>query len=284
MTGLAARLGALSRVQRALLFGLGGLALVGLVERIADASELTSSGTSAAALRLAVPILLAGLGAIFSERSGVVNIGLEGMMIVGTWFGAWGAWRFGPWWGVLLAVVGGALAGLIHAIATVTFRVDHIVSGVAINILAGGSMRFLSSIAYSAESGGSVIQSPSVDLVTTASTPFLAGGRLLGSRTPDLLGSLEDRGWFLVSDLAGVLRGLTGGVSWLAVLALALVPLSIFVLRRTRWGLRLRSCGENPYAAESLGVRVYAMKYQAVLLSGALAGLEIGRASCRERV
>lgn len=272
MTTYATRIAKLSRLQRAMLFGLGGLAVVGVVERIADASELTSRGTSAAALRLAVPIMLAGLGAIFSERSGVVNIGLEGMMIVGTWFGAWGAWRFGPWWGVLLGILGGALAGLIHAVATVTFRVDHIVSGVAINILAGGSMRFLSSVVYTPETGGSVIQSPSVALISTVSVPFLAGGHLFGWKSPDLLGSLENKGWYLVSDLAGVLRGFTGDLSWLGVLAFALIPLSIFVLRRTRWGLRLRSCGENPYAAESLGVRVYAMKYQGVLLSGALAG------------
>ena len=96
-------------------------------------SQLTSSGTFGSALRLSIPILLAGLGGLFSERTGVVNIGLEGMMIMGTWFGAWGGYMYGPWGGVLFGLIGGGLFGLIHAIATVSFQVDHIVSGVAIN-------------------------------------------------------------------------------------------------------------------------------------------------------
>ena len=104
-------------------------------------------------MRLAIPILLAGLGGIFSERSGVVNIGLEGMMIMGTWFGAWAAWLYGPWYGIMLQVFfGGAMFGLIHAIATVSFQVDHIVSGVAINILAAGVARFLNVVAYADQS------------------------------------------------------------------------------------------------------------------------------------
>jgi ABC-type uncharacterized transport system permease subunit len=96
-----------------------------------------------AALRLSIPICLAGLGGLFSERTGVVNIGLEGMMIMGTWFGAWGGFLYGPWGGVLFGLIGRrCLFGLIHAIATVSFQVDHIVSGVAINILAVGVARF----------------------------------------------------------------------------------------------------------------------------------------------
>ena len=95
---------------------------------------------------------MAGLGGIFSERSGVVNIGLEGMMIMGTWFGAWAAWLYGPWWGVAAGIFGGLIFGLIHAIATVSFQVDHIVSGVAINILAAGTARFFSVVAYANES------------------------------------------------------------------------------------------------------------------------------------
>ena len=104
--------------------------------------QLTTSGTFGASIRLAIPICLAGLGGMFSERTGVVNIGLEGMMIMGTWFGAWAAWLYGPWYGILAGILGGALFGLIHAVGTVTFQVDHIVSGVAINILAAGVARF----------------------------------------------------------------------------------------------------------------------------------------------
>ena len=76
-------------------------------------------------LRWAVPIFLAGLGGLFSERAGVVNIGLEGMIILGMWFGAWGSIEYGAWWGLLIGVMGGALGGLLHAIATVTFQVDQ---------------------------------------------------------------------------------------------------------------------------------------------------------------
>jgi simple sugar transport system permease protein len=93
------------------------------------------------------------------------------------------------------------------------------------------------------------------------------------SSGPDLLGSLEQRHWFLISDAAGLLRGLTHEVSVLTLLAVLLVPVSYVVLWRTAFGLRLRSCGENPVAADSLGVPVYRFKYIAVIISGALAGL-----------
>jgi ABC-type uncharacterized transport system permease subunit len=262
------------RVWAAVLWGSAGVFVLSLVQVIAGTGELTSAGTFGAALRLAMPIMLAGLGAVFSERSGVVNIGLEGMMIMGTWFGAWGAWQFNnPWAGVLFGVLGGALGGLIHAIATVTFAVDHIVSGVAINILALGGMRFLSAVSYSAESGGGTVQSPHVAGISTFSLPFVAGGDLFGWRTPDFFGWLEAHHWFFISDIGGVLRGFTGDLSWLTLIALLLVPATIWLLWKTPWGLRLRSCGENPYAAESLGVGVLRMKYYGVVISGGMAGL-----------
>ncbi|WP_281273652.1 ABC transporter permease subunit [Biomaibacter acetigenes] len=98
----------------------------------------------ASSFRMAIPILLTALGAVYSERSGVVNIGLEGMMIVGSFWGALGAYFYGPVMGLIIAMVAGMLLALIHAIASVTFRVDQIVSGVALNILAYGSSRFMS--------------------------------------------------------------------------------------------------------------------------------------------
>ena len=119
-------------------------------------------------LRWGVPILLAGLGGLWSERAGVVNIGLEGMMVLGTWFGAWGALQFGPWVGLLLGMLGGALGGLVHAVATVQFGVDHVISGVAINILGPGLARFLSSEVFTKkckDQGGSSRQSPRVPTV-----------------------------------------------------------------------------------------------------------------------
>jgi simple sugar transport system permease protein len=243
------------------IYGAIAITLLSIVREISGASDLTSSGTFSAALRLAVPIGLAGLGAIYSERAGVVNIGLEGMMILGTWFGAWAGWLWGAWWGVLAGVIGGALGGLLHALATVTFGVDHVVSGVAINILAAGVARFLSVVAYTGSSGGGATQSPQIKgKIGALNIPFLAGGDLFGWRSPNAFGWLEKRRWFLISDLAGFLRGATGNLSWLTVIAILLVPISVWVLWRTAFGLRLRSVGEHPQAAESLGVAVYAMK------------------------
>jgi general nucleoside transport system permease protein len=268
------RVFALSSSQRVLLFGLGGVLLLAIVRVVADAPELTSSGTSGAALRLAVPIGLAALGGLYAERCGVINIGLEGMMILGTWFGAWGAWQFGAWQGVLIGLAGGAVGGLLHAVATVTFGVDHIISGVAINILGAGVARYLSVITYDASTGGGATQSPTItNRISTVNLPFLSGGEVLGWTSPDLLGWFDEQNWFYVSDLTGLLGGFTSGISLFTILALSLFPATWWVLWRTRFGLRLRSCGENPTAAESLGIRVYRMKYAGLIISGSMAGL-----------
>ncbi len=270
---LLQRLGTFDRRRvRIVTVALAAILVMTIAEVITGTSDLTSRSTASAAFRLAIPILLAGLGGLYSERSGVVNIGLEGMMIAGTWFAAWGAWMYGPWQGALLGIVGGGLFGLLHALATVTFNVDHIVSGVAINILGLGAMRFLSSIVYTPETGGSVIQSPPVQGIANIDLPFLAGGTIFGWDTPDLFGWLENQGWFFISDIAGIIRGFAGGINWLTLIGLAIVPLTAWLLWRTSWGLRLRSCGEDPWAAESLGVPVLRMKYYAVIISGMLAG------------
>ena len=212
MTAVVERYHQAGRRTRIVVIALAAILVMTIAELITGTSDLTSRSTASAALRLAIPILLAGLGGLYSERSGVVNIGLEGMMIAGTWFAAWGSWMFGPWEGVVLGIAGGAVFGLLHALATVTFNVDHIVSGVAINILALGAMRFLSSIVYSPETGGSVIQSPPVDGVANIDLPFLAGGSLFGWNSPDFFGWLENLDVFFLSDVAGVVRGFTGGI------------------------------------------------------------------------
>jgi simple sugar transport system permease protein len=266
-----------SGLSRVLLPVAGLLVLLSVVRVLTGANDITSSGTVSATLRLAVPIGLAALGGLWAERAGVVNIGLEGMMILGTWCGAWAGYQWGPWAGVAVGILGGALGGLVHALATVTFGVDHIVSGVAINILGLGLTQFLAGLIFNTGAakalGGGERQSPPIDPITTFDLPVLAGGKIFGWQSPDALGALERRHWVLVSDLAGILRGLTAGMSLLTLLVILLIPATYFVLWRTAFGLRIRSCGEDPYAAESLGVRVYRMKYAAVMISGACAGL-----------
>ncbi|MGE5461373.1 MAG: ABC transporter permease [Solirubrobacterales bacterium] len=273
LTGAPAGQGRRLDTRRVLLLLGWVIVLLSGVRLITSAPDLTSSGTWGTALRLAVPILLAALGGLYSERTGVANIGLEGMMILGTWFGAWGGWQFGAWWGVVLGILGGTAGALIHAIATVSFGVNQIVSGVAINILAGGVARFLSVIAFTGAGGGAT-QSPQITSeLPRLTVPVLAGGSFFGRGSPDVLGWLERRHWFLISDVSAMFRGFMVELSILTVITLLLVPATYFFLWRTRLGLRMRSAGENPWAAESLGVRVYTMKYIGVLISGALAGL-----------
>ena len=247
--------------------------ILSIVRQITGATDLTSVGTASAALLLSVPIVLAGLGGLFSERSGVVNIGLEGMMIMGAWAGGMIGTKHGPWVGLIAAVIFGATGALLHAIATITFGVDHVVSGVAINIIAAGLVRYLSTILYKNGSWVGPSQSPDVIPIGMNGLPVLSGGTYFGWKSPDILATLAEKHWFFISDLAAVLRGITGDLSYVTLIAIIFVPLSIFILWKTSFGLRLRSAGEAPIAAESLGVNVYAMKYAGVLISGALAGL-----------
>ncbi|MER7533391.1 ABC transporter permease [Streptomyces sp. NPDC097704] len=246
-----------------LLIVAAGLVLFSLVRVVSGADDLTSVGQISGALQLAVPIAMAGLGGLWSERAGVVNIGLEGMMILGTWFGAWAGYQWGPWTGVVVGVLGGAVGGLLHAIITVTFNVNHIVSGVAINILAVGFTQYLSNFTFAEAEGGSSKQSPRIDPITDVTIPGLSDGLI----------DLQQKHWFLISDIAGILGGLVTHLSLLTIVAALLIPATWWLLWRTSFGLRLRSCGENPVAAESLGVNVYKYKYIAVVVSGGLAGL-----------
>jgi general nucleoside transport system permease protein len=240
---------------------------------ITGASNLTSIGTASAALLLSVPIVLAALGGLFSERAGVVNIGLEGMMIMGAWAGGFIGAKYGPWYGLLAAIIFGAVGALVHAIATVTFGVDHVVSGVAINIIAAGLVRYLSTLMYKGGSWPGPSQSPTIDQIPVNGLPVLSGGRFFGWQSPDILTWISEKNWFFISDVSSVLRGLTGDLSYVTIVAVAFVPLAYFILWKTAFGLRLRSAGEAPTAAESLGVNVYAMKYAGVVISGGLAGL-----------
>ncbi|MGE5559735.1 MAG: ABC transporter permease [Chloroflexota bacterium] len=196
----------------------------------------------AAAIRMTIPILLAALGTTFSERSGVVNIGIEGMMIAGTFWGAVGAYKGGPLLGFLLAVIAAMVFAAIHAVVTIRFKVDQVISGTAINILAAGLSRFFSIMIFHMAT-----TSPQVKAFPTISIPLLKDIPGLG---------------LMFRDLSPVI-----------LVAFALVPAAAYVLNRTVFGLRLRSVGENPLAADTLGINVNLMRYAGVIISGALAGL-----------
>ncbi|HOC14451.1 MAG TPA: ABC transporter permease [Propionicimonas sp.] len=244
----------------------GALVVIATIRVLTGAHDIDSSGALAAAIGLAMPLALAGLGGLWSERAGVVNIGLEGMMILGTWGAAFFGFHYGPWIGILGAVVMGILGGAIHALATVIFGVDHIVSGVAVNLLGAGAGAYLAVRTFTGLPGGGPTQSPPLQKLPSISIPGLGDW---------LLGLEQSRTW-LVADLAGILRTLTTDLNVLTVIAVGLLVFSWWLLWRTPFGLRLRSCGEAPQAAETLGVNVIRFKFLAVLVSGALAGLAGG--------
>ena len=236
----------------------GLIAVLSFVRIVTGAQQIDSAGTIAAAIGFAIPIGMAGLGGLWSERSGVVNIGLEGMMILGTWGAGYAGTLWGPWYGLLFGTVLGGLGAVVHAIATVTFGVDQIVSGVAINLLGLGVTQYLSVLVWPNQP----TQSSAIPAIPTFTLPWFS----------DKMKEIADNGWFFVSDLASALRAITYDVPYTTFIAVLLLPLTFFVLWRTSFGLRLRSCGEAPHAAESLGVNVYYHKYFAVIVSGFLAG------------
>ena len=200
-------------------------------------SDLFNVGLLLSAMRLATPLLLAALGGLFSERAGVINIALEGLMLAGAFTAAAMTWWAGsPLVGLVSAVLAGAAIAGVHAVACIRYRADQVVSGTAINILMLGVPALLSGAFFL--SSGSTPQVPEKNLM-----PY----------TP-------------------------------IVIAALLVPLTYYVLYYTPFGLRLRAVGENPEAADAAGVSVKRMRYAAVLISGALAGiggayLSIGQSS-----
>ena len=240
-----------------------GVVVLSLVSGVADAPDLLSQGSMGAALRFTVPILLAGLAALWAERSGVVNIGIEGMMIMGTWFGAFVGYQAGPVAGVLAGTLAGMAFGLTLAVLVVTLRIDQAVAGLSINLLAAGAARYLSSVAFEGVPGGQITQSPPIDPLPVISLPGADA----------LLSPIADAGIPVVSDVGQVALGLTTDVNVLTLLALLLVPVTWWVLWRTGLGLRIRASGEHPAAADSLGVSPLRHRYVALAVSGALSGL-----------
>ncbi|ALE79010.1 ABC transporter permease [Pseudonocardia alni] len=262
MTAVLDRARSLPGWARSALIAAALVAVLSVTVTLTGQTQLTSGGTASAAVRLGLPILLAGLGGLWAERAGIINIGLEGMMVLGTWGAAWAGYQWGPWAAMLGGLVFGALGGLLHAVATVTFNVNHIVSGVAITLLGTGLTKYLATLVFTPVSQNPR-QSPRLEGFTEFSIPGVSEG----------LAALEAQQRVFVSDLAGLLSGLVTGLTPILVIGVALVPVSYLVLWRTAFGLRLRSAGESPVAAESLGVNVVLHKYVAVTISGALAGL-----------
>ena len=200
------------------------------------------------ALIYATPILIAALGGLYSERSGIVNIALEGIMMIGAFVAAAVTVVLEPnplagYYGILAGVAAGTLFSLLHAFASVHLRADQVVSGTALNILAGGLTIYLCQIFFEQQR-------------TTAFATGIAKVSVPG------LAALPGLGPLLFKDVYPT--------SWLALL---LVVATAFVVNRTPFGLRLRACGEHPQAAASMGVSVVGMRYAGVLISGALAGL-----------
>ncbi|WP_342492043.1 ABC transporter permease [Bacillus sp. FSL M7-0003] len=203
-----------------------------------------------ATLVYAAPLILTALGGVFSERSGVVNIGLEGLMVVGAFssiiFNLFFADTFGaltPWLGLLVGMAVGGLFSLIHAVATITFRADQTVSGVAINMLALGATLFVVKLIYG---------KAQTDKITE---PFYKGDIPLLSDIP-IFGDIFFK-----------------DVYYTSILALALAVVAWFVLFKMPFGLRLRAVGEHPMAADTMGIKVYRMRYIAVFISGLFGGL-----------
>lgn len=206
-----------------------------------------------ATLRVATPLILAALAGLFSERSGIVDIGLEGKMLVGAFAaGAVSYWTGYAWLGLGAAILVSISFALLHGLACITYQGNQVVSGVAINILASGLTTILG-LAWFHQGGA---------------TPPLVGGQRFGEITLPFAESLK--GVPIVGDLyANVLSG----HNILVYIALVLVPLCAWVLYKTRFGLRIRAVGENPKAVDTAGISVSLLRYRAVIIAGALCGI-----------
>ena len=195
-------------------------------------------------LMYSTPLIFTSLGGVFTESSGVVNIGLEGMMTIGAFTGAVVAvFTHNPWLAFLAAGMAGGLFALLHAIATVTFNADHVVSGIAINFLAPGVAIFLSKHLFD----GSTM------------TPAIP----LSEKMPRYLNGMFPQGSFM---------DIVFNTYATVYVAFIVVAITWFVMYKTKLGLRIRAVGEHPRAADTLGVNVYKIKYLCVILSGVLAG------------
>ncbi len=199
-----------------------------------------------ATIRLSTPITLAAVGATICERSGIVNIAMEGIMIMGAFFAVIVAYYTGnPWLGLIAGVVAGGIFSLVHAVATVTFHLDHVVSGAVLNILSFGIVRYL--------------------MVLFFGHP--------GTTEPIPHGLAEYQ--FAIPGLSKipVLGPMFFNQTPIIYMSFLLIIAALFFLKKTKVGLHLRAAGEHPLALETIGVSVYKMRYLGVLISGLFSGL-----------
>jgi general nucleoside transport system permease protein len=200
----------------------------------------------AATLRYATPLTFAAIGGMFSERSGVVNIGLEGMMLMGAFFAILGADKLNSWWaGLAAAIVAGGLTALIHAVVSISLRADQIVSGTAINFLALGVTGYFFIDVY----GDQGTPGEGIPRIPVVNLDFLGSIPVIGNFVEDVFGHLNLMIW----------------------LSFVLIIVSFVVMFKSTIGLRLRSVGEHPRAADTVGISVYKTRYVAVVVSGMLA-------------
>ena len=209
--------------------------------------------TLASTLRLSAPLILCAMAGIFSERSGIIDIGLEGKMLIAAFASASAAYSFdSAWLGLLFGIVAASCFALIHGFACITNRGDQVISGLALNVLASGVTVVLGIAWYS--QGGR--------------TPSLAQEQRFSPLHWPLAETMQD-----VPIIGMAYSNLISGHNLLLYLAFLAVPLSWWLLWRTRFGLRLRSVGENPAAADTAGISVIWLRYRAMLLCGLLTGV-----------
>ena len=253
IVAVACGIAVVPRGERKLGFWAIGLGVAGVIGAIwlqsknADTLDsILTAGVVASTLRFATPLAFAAMGGIFSERSGVVNIGLEGMMLTGAFFAIWGAIWSDSWVvGLLMAMLFGGLLGLIHGFFSIHLRADQIVSGFAVNFLALGLTGYLFTSIYPEGIETDVSRIPNVHL-----------------------GFLSD-----VPGVGDFLHGVFGVLNLMVWVLFGVVILAYVVLFKTPIGLRIRSVGEHPRAADTVGISVYGVRYAAVMTSGVLAAL-----------
>jgi len=209
-------------------------------------TELFNTEFLIASVRLATPIILASIGAMICDKSGIVNIGMEGMMLMGAFFAAWAAWQFAnPWIGILMGMLAGGIFALFHAWATISLHLNHVVSGAVINILGFGITRYLLELIFGHPGTSEIIPHSLAEY--RFAIPLLSRIPLLGpvffNRTP------------------------------IIYMMYAVVILFVWITRKSRLGLHIKTAGEHPIVLETLGVSVKKTRYIAVMLSGILCGL-----------